>query len=110
MPIPDEWDSHFEPRKYSDDNKAENPKQLQELLECFSPQMCTKLTTDAFSGNMDDLEQCLSEYTSLDVLDEDNKFICRKCTEDKEKVGWYKFLIYYVYTTAEIVFILGWQY
>ena len=91
MPIPDEWERFFEPRKYSNANKAENPKQLQELLENFSPQMCTKLTVDTFSGNMEDLEQCLAEYTSLDVLDEDNKFICRKCTEDEKKVGQYKF-------------------
>ena len=87
IPIPDEWENCFEPRKYSDDNKAENPGLLQELLESFSPQMCTKLTADSFSGKMEDLEQSLAEYTSLDVLDEDNKFICKKCTEDKKKVG-----------------------
>ena len=42
--------------------------------------------TDPLPGKMNDLEQCLAEYTSLDVLDEDNKFICKKCTEDR-KVG-----------------------
>ena len=26
------------------------------------------------------LEQCLADFTSLDVLDEDNKFICQKCS------------------------------
>ena len=52
----------------------------------FSPQMCTKLTTDPLSGKMNDLDQCLAEYTSLDVLDEDNKFICKECNEDR-KVG-----------------------
>ena len=31
-----------------------------------------------------DLEFCLSMYTDLDVLDEDNKFICQACTEKKQ--------------------------
>ena len=51
--------------------------------------MYTKLNMDDFCGKMDDLEQCLTEYTALDVLDEDNKFICKHCTEDREKVGYY---------------------
>lgn len=86
MPIPDEWEDCFKPRKYSETNKAEDPKLLQELLNDCSPQMCTKLTTDPLSRKMNDLEQCLAEHTSLDVLDEDNKFICKNCTEDR-KVG-----------------------
>jgi len=86
VPIPDEWEACFEPRKYSDTNKAENPKLLQELLDNFSTKMFTKLIMDPSSGEMDELGQCLAEYTSLDVLDEDNKFICIKCTEDRKKV------------------------
>ena len=31
-----------------------------------------------------DLEFCLSMYTDLDVLDEDNKFICKPCTAQKQ--------------------------
>lgn len=29
------------------------------------------------------LEQCLREFTSLDVLDEDNKFICQNCNNSR---------------------------
>ena len=31
-----------------------------------------------------DLQFCLSMYTDLDVLDEDNKFICKACTAQKQ--------------------------
>ena len=31
-----------------------------------------------------DLQRCLSSYTDLDVLDEDNKFICKTCTAKKQ--------------------------
>ena len=31
------------------------------------------------------LEQSLLEFTGLDVLDEDNKFICQHCTNGKER-------------------------
>ena len=31
-----------------------------------------------------DLQCCLSSYTDLDVLDEDNKFICKACTAQKQ--------------------------
>ena len=37
-----------------------------------------------------DLENCLSMYTDLDVLDEDNKFICRACTAQKQRMYAYK--------------------
>ena len=32
-----------------------------------------------------DLEHCLLTFTDLDVLDEDNKFICKSCTEKKHR-------------------------
>ena len=32
-----------------------------------------------------DLERCLLTFTDLDVLDEDNKFICKSCTERKHR-------------------------
>ena len=32
------------------------------------------------------LEQSLLEFTGLDVLDEDNKFICQDCTNGKYRV------------------------
>ena len=32
-----------------------------------------------------DLEHCLLTFTDLDVLDEDNKFICKSCTERKHR-------------------------
>ena len=31
-----------------------------------------------------DLQICLSAYTDLDVLDEDNKFICQACTRQNQ--------------------------
>ena len=35
-----------------------------------------------FSGS--DLQFCLSMYTDLDILDENNKFICNACTDKKK--------------------------
>ena len=32
-----------------------------------------------------DLEHCLLTFTDLDVLDEDNKFICKFCTDRKHR-------------------------
>ena len=32
-----------------------------------------------------DLEHCLSVFTDLDVLDEDNKFICKPCSEKQQR-------------------------
>ena len=32
-----------------------------------------------------DLEYCLSAFTDLDVLDEDNKFICKSCSEKQQR-------------------------
>ena len=39
----------------------------------------TKVSPSKFS-----LESCLAMHTNLDVLDEDNKFICQRCTEEKQ--------------------------
>ena len=36
------------------------------------------------------LENCLSMFTDLDVLDEDNKFICKACTAKKQCMYAYK--------------------
>jgi len=52
--------------------------------------MKTKLiepTTEMEWSSSNNLEHCLSLYTALDVLDEDNKFICDPCT-DKLKKEW----------------------
>ena len=32
----------------------------------------------------DDLQYSLSMFTNLDVLDEDNKFVCKMCTEQRQ--------------------------
>ena len=47
------------------------------------------------------LELCLSMYTDSDVLDENNKFICKACTDKKQCVYAYKIknLISYVVCT-----------
>ena len=89
IPIPDEDSCCVEHHYPNDDdpatNKAENPKLLYELLK--SRGMHVRLTNEPFSTSVDDLEQCLKEHTSLDVLDEDNKFICQKCTADRQSVS-----------------------
>jgi len=46
----------------------------------------TKVSHSKFS-----LESCLAMHTNLDVLDENNKFICQHCTEEKQS----KFVINY---------------
>jgi len=90
VPIPDEGSSCVEHHRYPDcddpaTNKAENPKLLKELLQSHG--MHVRLTEEPSSTSVDDLEQCLKEYTSLDVLDDDNKFICQKCTADRKPVS-----------------------
>ena len=91
VPIPDEGSRCFEHHHYPDyddpeTNKAENPKLLQELLQSHG--MHVRLTKEPSSTSVDDLEQCLKEHTSLDVLDDDNKFICQKCTADRKSVSY----------------------
>lgn len=44
-----------------------------------------------------DLEFCLSMYTDLDVLDEDNKFICQACTEKKQCVCMFNLVMISMY-------------
>ena len=44
-----------------------------------------------------DLQFCLSMYTDLDVLDEDNKFICQACTKQNQCM----FINYYMYATVD---------
>ena len=43
-----------------------------------------------------DLQFCLSMYTDLDVLDEDNKFICQACTKQKQCTYIHKLATTYV--------------
>lgn len=40
---------------------------------------------NAVQNFLTDLEHCLFTFTDLDVLDEDNKFICKSCTERKHR-------------------------
>ena len=60
------------------------PMLLRALLE--KRKMFKSLKEDAGSPpSPDSLEHCLKLYTALDILDEDNKFICDCCTEKKKK-------------------------
>ena len=45
----------------------------------------TSLDTESITG----LEQSLSDFTDLDILDENNKFACRNC----------KYFYFYIYVT-----------
>ena len=67
---------------------ARCPVSVQSILKEHG--MKTKLidpTTEMEWPSSNNLEHCLSLYTALDVLDEDNKFICDLCT-DKLKKEW----------------------
>jgi len=45
-----------------------------------------------YSVNPFTIEQCLQNFITLDVLDEDNKFVCDKCVYTKAgKLVWFKF-------------------
>lgn len=72
-------------KSQSSNNPAECPKLLQELLE--KHEMLTSLVMDEEPPPpLNSLENCLKLFTSLDVLDEDNKFICDHCTKKKQEV------------------------
>jgi len=66
-------------------NVSECPKLLQEYLEKKDDMYVRLETDDKLSPPPDSLENCLKLFTSLDVLDEDNKFICDKCVEKKKE-------------------------
>ena len=65
-------------------NAAVCPMLLRALLEEYK--MFKSLVENAgFSPSINSLEHCLKLFTALDILDEDNKFICDQCTEEKKK-------------------------
>ena len=71
-----------------DKQEARHPKSVQDLLK--ERKLITKLilpVTESPDHVSNDLERCLTLYTALDVLDEDNKFICDPCT-DRLKKEW----------------------
>ncbi|XP_065908487.1 ubiquitin carboxyl-terminal hydrolase 45-like isoform X3 [Dysidea avara] len=71
-----------------DREEAKNPISVQKLLR--DHELITKLiepTTESPEHSSNDLKHCLTLYTTLDVLDEDNKFICDPCT-DRLKKEW----------------------
>ena len=78
-----------EPVSQSTKNQATNkvsecPKLLQERLK--EKKMFASLGMDMDLPSVGSLENCLQLFTSLDILDEDNKFICDHCTEELKKV------------------------
>ena len=50
-----------------------------------------------------DLQFCLSMYTDLDVLDEDNKFICQACTKQNQCM----FIDYYI-VVSMYIYVCTW--
>lgn len=50
------------------------------------------------------LEAILTEYTALDVLDEENKFICNTCTENRKLIMLAKCLNSDLYSMVSIAF------
>ena len=71
-----------------DKEEAKHPESVQELLR--KRELIIKLIppmTESPDHVSNDLEHCLTLYTALDVLDEDNKFICDPCT-DRLKKEW----------------------
>lgn len=74
-----------------ENSKSETPKNASECSKLLQKHlkehgMYTCLETDAeLSPSSDSLENCLKLFTSLDILDEDNKFICDKCTDELRK-------------------------
>ena len=41
-----------------------------------------QLKSKRIQHDMSDLQLCLSLFTDLDVLDENNKFVCKACTSE----------------------------
>ena len=79
-----------EPVSQSTGNQATNkvsecPKLLRECLE-KKEGMFASLGVDKDPPPVGSLENCLKLFTSLDILDEDNKFICDHCTDELKKV------------------------
>ena len=66
-------------------NRAEHPELLQELLKEHKLYTCLELDKELPLPSSKSLENCLKLFTSLDVLDEDNKFICDPCTNELKK-------------------------
>ena len=50
----------------------------------YSVMAYVRLTKEPSSTSVDDLELCLKEHTSLDMLDDDNKSFCQKCTANRK--------------------------
>ena len=79
---------------FVDDHQAKRQKSLthdinafQEYLKKNSYKHLYRHATqkDTVQRFHTDLEHCLLSFTDLDVLDEDNKFICKSCTERKRR-------------------------
>ena len=67
-------------------NASTCPILLRQHLKDQDTSMFTCLEmNENFSPSPDSLEHCLKLFTSLDVLDEDNKFICDYCTDELKK-------------------------
>ena len=83
--MPDRIDPVFQSTEtQSPKNASECPILLQQYLK--ERNMITSLEINPeFSPPPDSLEHCLKLFTSLDVLDEDNKFICDNCTDALKK-------------------------
>ena len=87
----------------SDDHQRPNPDvalskaKLHEYLESKGLQYQMLPAESGEEKDPQSLEAILNEYTALDILDEDNKFICKTCTENCEFTSLTKHIITYIY-------------
>ena len=85
VPMPDR-NEPVAPTTETTKNCSTCPILLQQHLKEQDKDMFTRLEMNVeFSPLSNSLEHCLKLFTSLDVLDEDNKFICDRCTEKKQQ-------------------------
>ena len=88
-----------EPVSQSTGNQATNKvSESAELLRQHLKEkdMFFSLETDMKPPRFDSLENCLKLFTSLDILDEDNKFICDHCTNEKKVCFFYVIICMYL--------------
>ena len=63
-------------------SEVEDPHRICHFLKCRK-QLYYQLKEYKENDRFDTLEACLRSYTTLEVLNDDNKFICDTCTKYK---------------------------
>ena len=88
---------NFPPKENSDPNVALKKAELHKYLE--SKDLLYQISAEhEEKKDPQSLEAVLTEYTALDVLDEDNKFICTTCTKNRTFICyWLTLAVLHVY-------------